>query len=110
MDWQNGLWDEGAVEEMSNIPFVIDNQQFRMSTVLNMLLTQYKGQSLDIATAYFNVGGWQLLADAIAEMGSVRLLLGDEPEAGADIGLREAGSQPVKGLIKDLSDASFNEK
>jgi len=35
-------------------------------------------------------------------MGSVRLLLGDEPEAGADIGLREAGSKPVKGLIQDF--------
>jgi phosphatidylserine/phosphatidylglycerophosphate/cardiolipin synthase-like enzyme len=110
MDWQNGLWDEGAVEEMSNIPFVIDNQQFRMSTVLNMLLTQYKGQSLDIATAYFNVGGWQLLAEGIHGMGSFRLLLGDEPEAGADLGLREVGAKPVKGLIKDLANASFEER
>lgn len=43
-------------------------------------------------------------------MGSVRLLLGDEPGAGADIGLREVGSRPIKGLIKDLSNASFDEQ
>ncbi len=95
---------------MSTIPFVIDNQQFKMSDVLNTLLMQYRGQSLDIATAYFNIGGWQLLAEGVSSLGSFRLLLGDEPEAGADIGLREVGSKPVKGLIKDLSDATFNEQ
>ncbi len=110
MDWQDGLWGERVAEEMSSIPFVIDNQHFRMSEVLNTLLAQYKGQSLDIATAYFNVGGWQLLADGIRGMGSFRLLLGDEPEAGADLGLREVGARPVKGLIKDLANASFEEK
>jgi superfamily II DNA or RNA helicase len=110
MEWQDGLWDQKAAAEMNSIPFVIDNQQFRMSEVLNTLLTQYKGQSLDIATAYFNVGGWQLLAEGIHGMGSFRLLLGDEPEAGADLGLREVGVRPVKGLIKDLANASFEEK
>src|SRR5450755_563374 len=110
MDWQDGLWSERPADEISSIPFVIDNQHFRMSDVLNALLAQYKGQSLDIATAYFNVGGWQLLAEGISGMGSFRLLLGDEPEAGADLGLREVGARPVKGLIKDLANASFEER
>ena len=110
MSWQDGLWSEEATEEMSRIPFVIDNQQVHMSYVLNTLLTQYKGQSLDIATAYFNVGGWQLLAEGIRGMGSFRLLLGDEPEIGSDLGLREVGAKPVKGLIKDLANARFEEK
>ena len=43
------------------IPFVIDNQQHKMASVLNDLLARHKGHSLDVATAYFNVGGWQLL-------------------------------------------------
>ena len=64
------------------IPFVIDNQQYKMAEVLNDLLHQHDGHSLDIATAYFNVGGWQLLRDGLNGMGNVRLLLGDEPEAG----------------------------
>ncbi len=95
---------------MTNIPFVIDNQQHKMADVLNSLLIQYKGRSLDIATAYFNVGGWQLLHEGLEGLGNVRLLLGDEPEAGADLGLREVGTQPVKGLIRDLAKESFNEK
>src|SRR3989440_12124444 len=46
---------------MTSIPFVIDNQQHNMADVLNNLLHPHRGPSLDVATAYFNVGGWQLL-------------------------------------------------
>jgi len=93
-----------------NIPFVIDNQQHKMADVLNTLLHHYKGHSLDVATAYFNVGGWQLLYDGLNRLGTFRLLLGDEPEAGADLGLREAGAKPIKGLIRDLARETFNEQ
>ncbi|MXX44069.1 MAG: helicase [Acidimicrobiales bacterium] len=37
------------------------------------------GASVDIATAYFNVGGYSLLADALDQATGVRLLLGAEP-------------------------------
>ncbi len=37
------------------------------------------GACLDIATAYFNVGGYSLLADALDHATGVRLLLGAEP-------------------------------
>src|SRR6266550_6778915 len=93
-----------------NIPFVIDNQQHKMAEVLNDLLHHHKNHSLDIATAYFNVGGCQLLRDGLNGLGTVRLLLGDEPEAGFDLGLREVGAKPVKGLIRDLAKETFNEK
>src|SRR5216684_2425351 len=92
------------------IPFVIDNQQHKMAGVLNDLLAQPNGHSLDIATAYFNVGGWQLLYDGLNRLGTFRLLLGDEPEAGSDLGLREAGVKPIKGLIRDLTRENFNEQ
>src|SRR5213080_2685202 len=81
-----------------------------MAGVLNDLLAQQKGHLLDVATAYFNVGGWQLLRDELNGLGNVRLLLGDEPEAGSDLGLREIGAKPVKGLIRDLARESFNEQ
>ena len=93
-----------------NIPFVIDNQQHKMADVLNDLLHHHKGHSLDIATAYFNLGGWQLLFDGLNGLGNFRLLLGDEPEAGSDLGMREIGAKPVKGLIRDLARETFNEK
>ena len=38
------------------------------------------GAAIDIATAYFNVGGYSLLADALDQATGVRLLLGAEPE------------------------------
>src|SRR5258708_15142309 len=97
-------------QPMIAIPFVIDNQQHTMAQILNDLLSQHKGHSLDIATAYFNVGGWQLLRDGLNGLGNFRLLLGDEPEAGSDLGLREIGAKPVKGLIRDLARETFNEK
>src|SRR6266568_2018573 len=93
-----------------HIPFVIDNQQHKMADVLRDLLADHKGHSLDVATAYFNVGGWQLLYDGLNGLGTFRLLLGDEPEAGADLGLREAGAKPIKGLIRDLARETFNEQ
>src|SRR5260370_14845246 len=93
-----------------HIPFVIDNQQHTMAEVLSDLLAHHKDHSLDIATAYFNVGGWQLLRDGLNGLGNFRLLLGDEPEAGSDLGLREIGAKPVKGLIRDLAQAQFNEQ
>ena len=73
------------------IPFVIDNQQHKMADVLNALLRHHRGHSLDVATAYFNVGGWQLLRDGLNGLGNFRLLLGDEPEAGSDLELLEVG-------------------
>ena len=92
------------------IPFVIDNQRHTMSGVLNELLQQHRGHALDVATAYFNAGGWQLLRDGLAGLGNFRLLLGDEPEAGSDLGLREIGAKPVKGLIRELAGENFNEQ
>src|SRR5438128_6233048 len=91
------------------IPFSIDNQQHKMADVLNDLLRHHKGHSLHIATACFNVSGWQLLHDGLNGLGNFRLLLGDEPEAGSDLGLREIGAKPVKGLIRDLARENFNE-
>src|SRR5712691_3975958 len=49
MGQYRSLWDEEmGGETMSAIPFVIDNQQHRMGDVLNTMLAQYNGQSLDI--------------------------------------------------------------
>src|SRR5258708_16768751 len=93
-----------------NIPFVIDNQQHKMADVLNALLHHHRGHSLDVATAYFNASGWQLLRDGLNGLGNFRLLLGDEQEAGSDLGMREIGAKPVKGLIRDLARETFNEK
>jgi len=88
------------------IPYVIDNQQNRMADVLNAILSEHAGKSLDIATAYFNVQGFRLLQEGLEKLGSFRLLLGDEPKNGASIGLRPRAADQ---LIAELNAAPFDE-
>src|SRR6266542_1921864 len=71
-----------------SIPFVIDNQEHRLGDVLSTLLAQTAGKPLDIATAYFTVSGYRLVKEGLHKLGAFRLLLGAEPHAGPDIGLR----------------------
>lgn len=89
------------------IPYVIDNQQHRLADVLNAILAEHGGKSLDIATAYFNVQGFLLLQEGLEKLGSFRLLLGDEPKDGASVGLRPCAADQ---LIVELNDAPFDEK
>lgn len=92
------------------LPYVIDNQSHRLSDILNGLLAEHKGRSLDVATAYFTVGGFGLVKGGLLTLGSFRLLLGAEPTTGEQVGLRP---EPlvVKGLIrKDLEDLPFDEE
>ncbi len=91
------------------IPYVIDNQNSILRDVLNALLAQTQGRSLDVATAYFTVGGFQLLQSGLEDLGSFRLLLGAEPATGEQIGLKP-GPDAVNGLIrKDLEILPFDE-
>jgi hypothetical protein len=58
-----------------HIPYVIDNIEYRLGDVLNYLLQREQGQQVNVATAYFSVRRF-------------RLLLGNKPLEGEDIGLR----------------------
>jgi superfamily II DNA or RNA helicase len=91
------------------IPYVIDNQRHVLAEVLNGILAQYHGRSLDVATAYFTVGGFGLLGDQLSNLGSLRLLLGAEPATGEQLGLRP-DPDFVKGRIRrDLEVLPFDE-
>ena len=89
-----------------HIPYVIDNLNDRMADVLGAILAEHGGKSLDIATAYFNVRGFALLQEALLSLGSFRLLLGDAPREGEDVGLRP---QAARRLIRELNTAPFSE-
>lgn len=80
------------------IPYVIDNQTHRMADVLNALLADHKGRSLDVATAYFTIQGFRLLQAGLDGLGNFRLLLGAEPRTGEQVGLRP----DVKGLAGSI--------
>ncbi len=40
------------------LPYVIDNQTHRLADVLNDLLATHEDRTLDVATAYFTIGGF----------------------------------------------------
>ena len=91
------------------LPYVIDNQTHVLADILKGLLTGHKGRSLDVATAYFTVGGFGLVKEGLTDLGNFRLLLGAEPRSREQVGLRpDAGV--VRGLIrKDLEELPFDE-
>lgn len=92
------------------LPFVIDNDAHRMATVLQELLTAHRGRSLDVATAYFTVGGFGLLAEGLRDLGNFRLLLGAEPVSGEQVGLRPDPEVTRRLLRRDLDALPFEEK
>src|SRR5712692_8218633 len=79
-----------AYETLLNmrIPYVIDNIEYRLGDVLNYLLRREQGQQVDVATTYFSIRGFAQLRDTLSSVRRVRLLLGDKPLEGEDIGLR----------------------
>lgn len=92
------------------VPYVIDNQTHQLGEILAGLLAEHKDRSLDVASAYFTVGGYSLIKEGLSGLGSFRLLLGAEPTTGKEIGL-DPGPGAIKGLIRrDLEDSPFDER
>ncbi|MBN1877360.1 MAG: helicase, partial [Anaerolineae bacterium] len=71
-----------------NLPYVIDNRAHKLADILNDLLASDPIHALDIATAYFNVGAFELVQAGLEGLASFRLLLGAEPGSAAEVGLR----------------------
>jgi superfamily II DNA or RNA helicase len=92
------------------IPYVIDNQTHRLADVLNALLVKHKGRSLDVATAYFTIGGFGLLQEGLRGLGNFRLLLGADPTSGEQLGLRPNARHIARLLRQDLEAFPFSEK
>ncbi len=92
------------------VPYVIDNQSYQLAKILGGLLREHQGRSLDVATAYFTVGGFGLIKDGLVGLGNFRLLLGAEPSTGEQLGLRP-DSIVTSGLLqRDLEALPFDEK
>ncbi|MBP7962131.1 MAG: hypothetical protein KBG20_17475 [Caldilineaceae bacterium] len=81
------------------IPYVIDNIHTRLADVLNYLLEERPYQQLDIATAYFSIRGYQQLRFTLPQVGGMRLLLGDSPTDGEQVGLRPNSAAYLRGEL-----------
>jgi hypothetical protein len=73
-----------------------------MADALQELLGQTAGKPLDIATAYFAISGDRLVKEGLHQVGALRLILGAEPHAGADVGLRPNAETLKKRLQGNL--------
>ncbi len=92
------------------VPFVVDNEEVTAAQVLQQLLTESEARPLDVATAYFSISGYALLKEGLHRLGALRLLLGAEPKAGEDVGLRPKHVAVLAQMRGELESESFNEK
>jgi len=92
------------------IPYVIDNQKHLLADVLHGILGEHGGKSLDVATAYFTIEGFRLIREGLQGLGSFRLLLGAEPRAGEQLGLRPDPKATLASMRADLERAPFTEE
>ncbi|RKX76211.1 MAG: hypothetical protein DRP87_12555 [Spirochaetes bacterium] len=56
---------------------IIDNNKLKLFDELNNILKEQK--SLDVASAYFNIAGFQLIKDSLSGAQKFRLLIGTSP-------------------------------
>ena len=91
------------------IPYVIDNQKYKLSGILNAILENHAGQSMDVVTAYFNIQGYRLLKEGLSHLGSFSLLLGEEPASGERIGLKPDPLKLGQAIRSDIEGEPFNE-
>jgi len=59
---------------------IIDNDKLKLFEELNKILEEQR--SLDVASAYFNIAGFQLIKDALSNTERFRLLIGRSPQTG----------------------------
>lgn len=62
-----------------NIPDYIDNQKYKLQTVLKQLIENYNQQELDVATGFFRIEAWSRLEETMNHLTSLRLLIGRDP-------------------------------
>ncbi len=92
------------------IPYVIDNQDNHLADILNSVLAEHRERSLDVATAYFTIGGFGLLKEGLLGLGNFRLLLGAEPVSGEQLGLRPDAGAIQRLIRRDLEGLPFDDK
>ncbi len=92
------------------LPYVIDNQSHKLADVLNDVMQNGTGHSLDIASAYFSISGFRLLRENLQALRSFRLLLGFQPSEAKDVGIRPSTSAFHRQLCGDLNIEPFSEE
>lgn len=90
------------------IPDFVDNGDPKAFQVLNHLL--WTQPQADFASGYFNLGGYSLLREALAEVPEFRLLLSREPGRAAPTDGSGGGELYPAGFKADLARTRFDER
>ncbi|MGA2498749.1 MAG: phospholipase D-like domain-containing protein, partial [Tepidisphaeraceae bacterium] len=95
---------------LKRIPYVIDNDKHKLGDILALVLDEHHDLAMDIATAYFNIQGYEVLAERLKRVGSLRLLLGAEPDGSIQIGIQPDPAALKAALRGDLSREPYSPK
>ncbi len=66
--------------------------------------------SMAVASAYFNVGGWQLISESLRKAGKVRIMLGAESQRDTDPVVLRPSTTPSRRAGKASLDAALSEQ
>lgn len=76
----------------SKLPYVIDNQSHKLADILNQVMQEHPGMSLDIATAYFSVSGYRALREQMKSLAKFSPAVGLSTCRKRNLGLRPNAS------------------
>lgn len=87
------------------IPYVIDNGETKLGEVLDRLLSSRDHHAFDVATAYFNLGAFEILRQGLKHLKKFRLLVGANLASGEDVGLKARDA--VGQFVEELNTAPY---
>lgn len=88
---------QGRPEFATNDPAAQDTVAAALMEMLDFTAPyEAQGRSASIASAFFNVGGWSLIAPELKKVGKVRLMLGAEPQRQTDPVVLRSGTTPKR--------------
>ena len=92
----------------NQLPNIIDNRRVNLADTLKKLTPGYR--SLSIATGFWDLPGWEIIAGQLDNYRSIRLLLGQEPRFNQNLLDSPDRNFPELDLTKDINRLDFKEK
>ena len=65
------------------IPDFTDNEKFKLTHVLESIITEHHETRLDVATGFFSPDIWRVIGQTFQNLNAFRLMIGSEPEVKA---------------------------
>lgn len=88
---------QGRPEFATNDPVAQDTVAAAINEMLAFTAPyEAQGRAVSVASAFFNVGGWSLIAPELRKVGKVRLMLGAEPQRQVDPVVLRSESTPKR--------------